>query len=213
MAFKINSSDYMGYLKEFYDVLQKDKDYITELDLATGDGDHWLNMNTGFGELLKNEDQIKDMNLQDAFKRISMILMSKVGGSSGVLYGGAYMAASKTLEDVEYIGRNELYDILNAMLIDIMKRGNTKVGSKTMVDALAPAVEELKSKIDEGASDKELLESTAAAARKGANDTKDMPAIRGRASYQSDKAVGHLDPGAVTMSYQIEILCNYILRR
>lgn len=213
MAFKINSSDYMEYLREFYDVLQENKDYITELDLATGDGDHWLNMNTGFGELLKNEDQIKNMNLQDAFKRISMILMSKVGGSSGVLYGGAYMAASKTLEDVEYIDRNELYGILNAMLMDIMKRGNTKVGSKTMVDALAPAVEELKSKIDEGASDKELLESTAAAARKGADDTKDMPAIRGRASYQTDKAVGHLDPGAVTMAYQIEILCNYILRR
>lgn len=211
MAFKINSSDYVEYLKAFYDLLQENKDYITDLDLATGDGDHWLNMNTGFGEILKIEEQLRIMNLQDLFKKISMILMSKVGGSSGVLYGGAYMAAMKTLEGIDYIGRNELYNIYNAMLADIMKRGKTEIGSKTMVDALAPAVEELKVKIDQESSDKELLESLAAAASKGANATKEMEALRGRASYQSNKGVGHLDPGAVTMAYQIETLCNYIL--
>lgn len=203
----------MEYIKAFYDLLQEHKDYISELDLATGDGDHWLNMNTGFGELVKNADQIKDLSLQDAFKKISMILMSKVGGSSGVLYGGAYMAAAKTLEAVDYIGRDELYKVYSAMLEDIMKRGKTEVGSKTMVDALAPAVEELKKKIDEEASDEELLKAVAEAARKGADATKDMPALRGRASYQADKGIGHLDPGAVTMAYQIETLCNYILQK
>lgn len=213
MTFKISSSDYMDYLKVFYNILQKDKEFITELDLATGDGDHWINLNTGFGELLKIEDQIKEMNLQDAFKKIGMVLMSKVGGSSGVLYGGAYMAASKTLEGVDYIGRNELYNIWNAMLIDIMNRGKTEVGNKTMVDALAPAVKELKLKIDANADDEELLQSVAKASKKGANDTKEMPAIRGRATYQTNKGVGHLDPGAVTMAYQIETLCNYILQK
>src|SRR5699024_6399969 len=131
---------YMEYIEKFFELLQENKEYITELDLATGDGDHWLNMNTGFGELIKNQEEIKEMKLQDAFKKISMTLMSKVGGSSGVLYGGAYMAATKTLTGVDYIGRNELYNILNAMLEDIMKRGDSKKGSKTMVDALAPAV-------------------------------------------------------------------------
>lgn len=212
MAFKITSSDYVEYLKIFYDILQENKDYITGLDLATGDGDHWLNMNTGFGELLKSEEQLKEMNLFDAFKKISMTLMSKVGGSSGVLYGGAYMAASKTLVGVEYIGRKELYDILYAMLTDIMARGKTEIGSKTMVDALAPAVSQLKVGIDKGIDDKELLESVAKAARDGADSTKEMPAIRGRASYQANKGIGHLDPGAVTMAYQIETLCKYILQ-
>ena len=37
-----------------------------------------------------------------------------------------------------------------------------------------------------------------------------MEAVRGRASYQTDKGVGHLDPGAVTMSYQIEILMDCV---
>ncbi|HLS53132.1 MAG TPA: dihydroxyacetone kinase subunit L, partial [Tissierellaceae bacterium] len=105
-----------------------------------------------------------------------------------------------------------LYNILSAMLEDIMKRGKTEVGSKTMVDALAPAVEEYKAQMDKEADDKELLEAVAQAAKEGAEATRDMEAIRGRASYQANKGVGHLDPGAVTMAYQIEILCNYILQ-
>ena len=213
MAFKINSSDYVEYIKAFYDLLQENKDYITELDLATGDGDHWLNMNTGFGEVIKIEEELKTMDLQSLFKKIGMTLMSKVGGSSGVLYGGAYMAAAKSLEGVEYIGRDELYNLYNAMLDDIMKRGKTEIGQKTMVDALAPAVEVLKIKSGQEATDNELLDSLTKASSEGASATKEMEALRGRASYQTNKGVGHLDPGAVTMAYQIETLCNYILQK
>ena len=35
-----------------------------------------------------------------------------------------------------------------------------------------------------------------------------MEAIKGRATYQANKGVGHLDPGAVTMAWQIEALCD-----
>lgn len=212
MSFELSSKDYVEYLNEFYTLLQENKEYITNLDLATGDGDHWLNMNTGFGELLKKEEELKEMDLQTCFKNISITLMSKIGGSSGVLYGGAYMAAAKQLNDVEAIDRNVLYNILNAMLEDIMKRGKSEPGSKTMVDALYPAVERLKESIDEDLDDENLLKEVAKAAKKGAESTKDMRAIRGRASYQSDKGLGHLDPGAVTMAYQIETLCNYIIK-
>lgn len=212
MSFELSSKDYVEYLNEFYTLLQENKEYITNLDLATGDGDHWLNMNTGFGELLKKEEELKKMDLQTCFKNISITLMSKIGGSSGVLYGGAYMAAAKQLNDVEAIDRNVLYNILNAMLEDIMKRGKSEPGSKTMVDALYPAVERLKEAIDEDLDDENLLKEVAKAAKKGAESTKDMKAIRGRASYQSDKGLGHLDPGAVTMAYQIETLCNYIIK-
>ena len=48
------------------------------------------------------------------------------------------------------------------------------------------------------------------AAVDGAEATRQMEAVKGRASYQTNKGVGHLDPGAVTMSYQIECLCDHI---
>ena len=47
------------------------------------------------------------------------------------------------------------------------------------------------------------------AAEDGAENTKNMEAIRGRASYQANRGLGHLDPGAVTMSYQIATLMDY----
>ena len=50
-----------------------------------------------------------------------------------------------------------------------------------------------------------------AAAEAGAESTRAMEAVRGRATYQSGKGVGHLDPGAVTMSYQVGALCDVIL--
>lgn len=211
MSFRLTSKEYVEYLERVYDRLLENKDYITELDLATGDGDHWVNMNLGFEEIINQAKDLKSMSLFDTFKKISMIMMSKIGGSSGVLYGGAYMAAAKTLPEVSHLGRSELLSIWESMLSDIMTRGKAEIGSKTMIDALAPAVEELKIQIENGNDDTELLKSVAEAAMKGAEDTKDMPAIRGRASYQTNKGVGHLDPGAVTMAYQIEEFCEYVL--
>lgn len=211
MSVKIDSKDYINYLKNVYDKLLENKDYITELDLATGDGDHWVNMNLGFEEIIKQSEDLIKLDIQDLFKKISMILMSKIGGSSGVLYGGAYMAASKTMSDIDYLTIKNILNMWEAMLEDIMKRGKTEIGSKTMVDALAPAVEVLKEEIKLGTEEKDALKKASEASVDGAKKTKDMPAIRGRASYQTDKGIGHLDPGAVTMSYQIEELCNYIV--
>ena len=51
------------------------------------------------------------------------------------------------------------------------------------------------------------------AAADGAENTKNMEAVRGRAAYQANKGVGHLDPGAVTMSYQISVLMDCVLEK
>lgn len=210
MSFKIDAKFYVDYLDEYYKLLQEEREYITELDLATGDGDHWTNMNMGFEKILQSKDKLKNLSPSDLFKNLGMTMMSTIGGSSGILYGGAYLAASKELAGVETIGRVELAKIWEAMLEDMMKRGKSDRGSKTMIDALAPAVDEIKRQIEIDASDKELLESVAKAAMAGAESTREMPALRGRASYQGNKGVGHLDPGAVTMAYQIKILCEFI---
>lgn len=210
---KIYSKDYINYLKNVYNKLQDNKEYVTNLDLATGDGDHWNNMNSGFSELLKQEEKLSEMPICELYKNIGMIMMSKIGGSSGVLYGGAYLAAANELKGEEFIDEKGVYLTLNSMLEDMMKRGNTKVGSKTMIDALYPAVKILEENISKEKKDlKEVFERVKESSIKGAEDTKLMQASRGRASYQKDKGVGHLDPGAVTMSYQIEELCNYIIK-
>ena len=51
--FQIYKEDYLRYLTKAAGVIRENKEYITELDSATGDGDHWLNLTIGFEKLLE----------------------------------------------------------------------------------------------------------------------------------------------------------------
>jgi len=210
MGFPLTTQDYIEWLKLAHLKIHGNGPYITELDAATGDGDHWTNLNMGFEKLIAIADEFAPLSLSDAFKKIGMTMMSVIGGSGGVLYGSAYMEAAKVLKDVDVLTDQSLCDMLEAMLNAIMSRGKSEPGFKTMIDALYPAVQCYKTCIAEGKSEEETLELVKRAAKDGAQSTKDMEAVRGRAYYQANKGVGHLDPGAVTMSYQIETLMDYI---
>ena len=97
------------------------------------------------------------------------------------------------------------------MLQEIMKRGKTEPGQKTMIDALYPALRAYKEGMDAGKCEEEIIKAFMEGAVSGAEQTKSMEAVKGRASYRSDKGVGHLDPGAVTMAMQLECMGNMIL--
>lgn len=206
----MTAKDYMEYIELVTKKIEENKDYITELDSITGDGDHWANMNMGFQKLVENKEELAAMKLSDMFKKIGMLIMSTVGGSSGVLYGSAYISASKIIGDKEYLDIKLLCDVLEEELNAIMKRGNAKPGFKTMIDALDPAVNRLKAALENELDESAALQELKQGAIDGMNSTKDMEAVRGRAFYQANKGVGHLDPGAVTMCYQLEVLVNYL---
>lgn len=209
MGFSLRSRDYMEYIKRAYELIHSRGDYITELDSATGDGDHWTNINMGFESLVQQADRLEEMELSEQFREIGRIMMSVIGGSSGILYGSAYIAASKPLEGKEKIEEETLYEVLLSMLDAITARGQAKEGDKTMIDSLAPAVKKYKECLDRKEDAELLCEEVKKAAEEGAENTKKMEAIRGRASYQADRGLGHLDPGAVTMSYQLVTLMDF----
>ncbi|MCT4563200.1 MAG: dihydroxyacetone kinase subunit DhaL [Maledivibacter sp.] len=210
MNIKMTAKDYMEYIELVTKKIEQNKDYITELDSITGDGDHWANMNMGFQKLVENKEELAAMELKDMFKKIGMLIMSTVGGSSGVLYGSAYIGASKIIGDKEYLDIKLLCDVLEEELSAIMKRGNAEPGFKTMIDSLAPAVNRFKAALKSNGDESTALQELKQGAIDGMNSTKDMEAVRGRAFYQANKGVGHLDPGAVTMCYQLEILVDYL---
>lgn len=213
MAFEMTAADYAEYIKKAYALIHENGDYVTELDLATGDGDHWSNINMGFEKLVENSEKLAGMSVSDELKEIGKIMMAVIGGSSGVLYGSAYLAAAKSVKGKEFLGKQELCDVLEAMLNAIVSRGQAQEGFKTMIDSLAPAVKEYKKCLEEDADDKTLCERVKKAAVDGAENTKNMEAVRGRATYQANKGVGHLDPGAVTMSYQISVLMDCVMEK
>lgn len=210
MGFQLSSKDYTDYIKLAAAKIHENGEYVTALDSATGDGDHWSNINLGFEKLVEAIPELEKMSVYEEFKKIGIIMMSVIGGSSGVLYGSAYMGAAKVLKDKENIENQDMCNILEAMLNSIMARGNAKPGFKTMLDSLHPAVECYKDCIAKGLSEKDTVSLVKKAAVDGAQSTANMEAVRGRACYQANKGVGNLDPGAVTMAYQIEVLMDYI---
>ena len=95
MGFQLTASDYMEYIERAYQKIHENQDYVTQLDLATGDGDHWSNINMGFEKLVQEANRLKTLSISEELKEIGKIMMSVIGGSSGVLYGSAYLAAAK----------------------------------------------------------------------------------------------------------------------
>ena len=211
MKFQLTSKDYVAYIHKAAVLIADNKDYISDLDAATGDGDHWANINMGFEKLIASSEELSSLSVSDLFKKIGMLMMATIGGSSGVLYGSAYIAGAKALTDQETINDNNLCNVLDAMVVAIMQRGNAQPGYKTMIDALYPAVQVYKDGLANDLDTKELLLNVKNASIQGAESTKEMEAVRGRAYYQANKGVGNLDPGAVTMSYQIVTLIDSIL--
>jgi phosphoenolpyruvate---glycerone phosphotransferase subunit DhaL len=210
VGFQLSSKDYTEYIKLAAAKIHENGEYVTALDSATGDGDHWTNINMGFEKLLEAIPELETMSLFEEFKKIGIIMMSVIGGSSGVLYGSAYIGAAKALKDKESIENQDMCNVLEAMLNAIMARGNAEPGFKTMIDSLHPAVECYKDCIAKGLSERETVTLVKKVAIDGAQSTADMEAVRGRACYQANKGLGSLDPGAITMSYQIEVLMDYI---
>jgi dihydroxyacetone kinase-like protein len=208
LSLKLTVSQYIEYFNRASNIINQNKEYITQLDLKTGDGDHWINLNKGFSELLSKAKQWGDITFSEMMKNTGMILMSKVGGSSGVLYGSAYIEASKLDINDNYIDEIDILNILKIQLEAIMKRGKTKVGDKTMVDSLYQGIIEFEKKLNAKSNLVDAFDALSEGARRGMESTKDMKASKGRASYQNNKGLGELDPGAVTMYYQIDALAK-----
>jgi len=170
---------------------------LTKLDSEIGDGDHGTNMHRGFQAALERLDGTEPSSPADALKAVSMALIGKVGGAAGPLYGTAFLRASTALQGKDELSAEDAAQALEAALEGIKQRGKAEVGDKTMVDALAPAVEAAKVAAGSaGGGVAGVFRAAADAAKEGAVSTVPLSARRGRASYLGARAAGHEDPGA-----------------
>jgi dihydroxyacetone kinase-like protein len=168
--------------------IEAQKAYLSELDTPIGDGDHGNNMSRGMNAVLQSMTDKDPQTLADVFKVTAMALISKVGGASGPLYGTAMMEMAKAAGTSD-----DAATLLEAGLEGIEKRGNSQPGEKTMIDVWAPALTALKE-----------TKLTKAALTNFAEQTKEIYATKGRASYVGERSLGHIDPGAMSSCYLFE---------
>lgn len=194
------SAQIYGWLERYAGIVAEQKQYLTSLDAAIGDGDHGINMDRGFQTVLVKIAPVRDKDAGTILKTTGMALVGSVGGAGGPLYGTFFLRAGAALDGKSEIPDRDLVTALEAGLKGVVERGKANLSDKTMVDALTPAVARAKQTLDGGASLEEALAAAADAAEEGMKATIPLKALKGRASYLGDRSIGHQDPGA-TSSY------------
>ena len=179
------------------EVIEANREHLTQLDAAIGDADHGTNLSRGFTAVLGALDSASKTP-GGILTLTGNTLISKVGGASGPLYGMAFRRAGKALGDAADVDLSDLSGALEAALAGVQQLGAAREGDKTMVDALAPATRAFSKAIVAGAAPDDALSSLVEAASAGATATISMQALKGRASYLGPRSVGHEDPGAAS---------------
>lgn len=199
MSQVIRREDVIKVLEDIASTIEKNKDYLTELDSAIGDGDHGINLNRGFTEVRRKLDELKENeDIGAILKIVGSTLISSVGGSVGFLYGTAFTRAGKAVENKRQIDIKDLAKLFDAAEKGIMDVGGARLGDKTMLDAIHPAVEALKEAANKNLTLIEALEKSVKAAEHGVKRTVEMTAKKGRSMYLGERSRGHQDVGATS---------------
>ncbi|QHT47779.1 dihydroxyacetone kinase subunit L [Bacillus sp. SB49] len=193
-----NTIQWMMITNEKY---QEQKDYLTSLDRAVGDGDHGINMARGFKEVASALEDGSFSDVSDVLKKAAMTVMSKVGGASGPLYGTAFLKMSTACKGRD-VDASVFSEMVQEALEGLKQRGKAEIGEKTMIDVWSPVAEAVK---EEGTWEPVKWKEAAETAMEA---TESLQATKGRASYLKERSVGHLDPGAVSTFYLFEALAS-----
>ena len=173
-------------------------DELDGLDAAIGDGDHGTNMARGMATASTIVPS-PDTTTRQYLNQVGMALVRSVGGASGPLFGTFFLRVGQLWQSPHSV--SSIWQALKAGRDGIASRGRAKVGDKTMLDALCPAVDVLEhAAMERDEEPSASLARAAAAARAGAEATRGMVARRGRAAHYGERSVGHIDPGAVSMA-------------
>jgi dihydroxyacetone kinase-like protein len=190
--------------------IQDNAAYLSEIDGAIGDGDHGINMNKGV-TLCQEQLTGKQVDLTTAFKILGRVLLTEIGGAMGPLYGTFFREMSTASKDREQINPQVLLDMLKAALVGVQKLGNAKVGDKTLIDTLVPAIEAYETALNDGKSFSDALENMKIAAEKGKDSTRDLVAKVGRSSRLGERSKGVLDAGATSCWLILQAIADTII--
>ncbi len=177
--------------------------YFGDLDAVVGDGDFGYSLARGFEKVLEGWDDIDRTDVGTFLKKTGMIISSRIGGTSGPIWGTAFLRAGMTAGAGPVDGA-KVVAMLRAAVEGIKARGQSDVGDKTLLDALVPLADRLEQELTAGSDGGAALAAAAVATREAAEATKELVAKRGRASYTGERSIGSVDAGAMAVAVIVE---------
>ena len=178
--------------------------YFCELDGVVGDGDFGYSLARGFEKVLQDWDSLDHTSPGGFLKKVAMTITSRVGGVSGTIWGTAFLRAGMVAGTKTDLTTDDLIAMFRSAIEGMMKRGETVLGDKTLLDALVPAVDQLEKSFKEGQDGSAALQAATVVARQCAEDTRPLIAKKGRAAYTGERSIGTLDAGAVAIAVIFE---------
>jgi phosphoenolpyruvate---glycerone phosphotransferase subunit DhaL len=182
--------------------------YFGDLDAVVGDGDFGYSMARGFELVLADWDSFDRADIGTFLKKVAVMITSRIGGTSGPLWGTAFLRAGGAAGSATQLSAEQVVAMLRASIEGIKTRGRSDVGDKTLLDALVPAVDTIEKHAADGDSVASTVRAAAVTAREQAEATRQMQAMRGRASYTGERSIGSLDAGAVAIAVMLEALAD-----
>jgi dihydroxyacetone kinase-like protein len=176
--------------------ITKYSDELRDLDAALGDGDLGVTVSLGAKAVIEALETLPDNTPPIDIARTCATSFADANPSTmAALVAGGLLAGSRTWLDKPTVNVADVAAFAAAAAENIGKRGRSQVGDKTILDALVPSVEALRS------AEGDALDAAIAAAEKGVHDTCAMQSRRGRASWLQERSIGLQDPGATAFWY------------
>lgn len=206
----MESVDLVNIVKSISNIMDENKNYLIELDAQNGDGDLGISMSNGFKALVTFLENNKETDIGKVFMKMGSVFNEASPSSLGTILSFGMIGMAKSLKGKNKI---ELIDIAQAFengIKTIMDKADSKLGEKTILDSLYYGAETLKN--NSNLSPKEAFEKAFKSASEGSENTKNMKAVHGRASYYGDKSIGILDGGSVVGKLIFEGIYNYYIK-
>ncbi|WP_411704151.1 dihydroxyacetone kinase subunit DhaL [Edaphovirga cremea] len=208
----LSINDGTPIVEDLVETIIANREYLSEIDGAIGDGDHGINMAKGFN-ICADNIKGKNLTVAEALDVLSDSLMEGIGGSMGPLYGSIFMGMADSVRRCDKIDATAFGGMLRGGLSCLQDVSNANVGDKCIMDTLIPTVEAFEKAQQQNKSFVESLQLMKNAADAGRDSTLDLVARIGRASRLGERSRGVLDAGATSCCLILNRLADSVEQR
>jgi dihydroxyacetone kinase-like protein len=167
-------------------------------------------MSKGFKAVIDNLPNTTNENIGVLLMNSAVVMGETVASTMGTLMASALIRGGKVTQGKSELTVEDLLTMTTAMVHALMERGKAKLGDKTILDSLIPAMEAIEEAHKKGKSLKEAINDAYEAAENGAKRTIDLQSRHGRAGRYLERSIGLQDPGATVGALFFKGFSNYI---
>ena len=160
--------------------------------------------------VIEGLDDLEGTPVSTQLARSGMTFNRAAASTFGILFASAMMRGGAVVKDREDVGSADVVPIAQAALQGLMDRGKAKLGDKTMLDALAPAIEAFDKVQQAGKSLADATDAAVAACELATEATIEMQSKVSRAGWLGERSIGVQDPGATAVLFMLRAAQSWV---